>query len=102
MQPNYINANDFIETLKSQGLVIVSLSEFELNNSLIRKRLMKKKAVSCAEILQGKLLPLKTAKGIIDWTLNGKIKETEFYNESTGKRKLMIMTSAIKRLGYDD
>jgi hypothetical protein len=100
--PNYINANDFIETLKSHGLVIVSIREFEAGKDLIRKRLMKRKALSLKEIADHKLLPVNAKKTVNDWIINGKIKPTETYQEASGKRRVMVLTSAIRRLGYED
>lgn len=99
---NYINANDFMETLRANGLVIVSVSEYEATKNLVRKRLMKRKALSLKEIADHNLLPMKSKKGVNYWILNGKIKPTETYCEATGKKRVMVLTSAIRRLGYED
>lgn len=99
---NYINANDFIETLKSQGLVIVSVKDFEASKDVERNRLMRRKALSLREIVRAKLLPLQTVKGVKDWILSEKIKKNEWYQEASGYKRVMILTSAIKRLGYEN
>lgn len=101
MNPTYINASEFIETLQARGLVIVSAAEFELNNNLLRHRYMKRKSLSLSEIVSAKLLPLKSTKAISDWIEKGKIKPEETYREKTGQQKVMILTSAIRRLGYE-
>ena len=100
--PNYINANDFIETLKSHGLVIVSIHEFELGKDAVRKRLMRRKSLSLKEIADHKLLPVKDKKTVKDWVLNGKILPTETYQEAAGRKRVMVLTAAIRRLGYED
>ena len=103
MKPaTYIDANDFIETLLVKGLVIVSVKEFEAGKELQRNRLMRRKALSLSEIVKAKLLPLATVKGVNGWILSGKIKEGEWYQESSGYKKVMVLTAAIKRLGYGD
>lgn len=99
---NYINANDFIETLKSHGLVIVSISEFEAGKDAVRKRLMRRKALTLKEIADNRLLPVKDKKTVNDWILNGKIKPNETYQEATGRKRVMVLTIAIRRLGYED
>jgi hypothetical protein len=99
---NYINANDFIETLKSHGLVIVSINEFEAGKDAVRKRLMRRKALTLKEIADNRLLPVKDKKTVNDWILNGKIKPNETYREATGRKRVMVLTIAIRRLGYED
>ena len=99
---NYINANYFIETLKSHGLVIVSIREFETGKDLVRKRLMRRKALMLKEIADHRLLPVKDKKTVKDWIINGKIKPTETYQEAAGRKRVMVLTIAIRRLGYED
>jgi hypothetical protein len=99
---NYINANDFMETLRANGLVIVSVAEYEATKDMARKRLMKRKALSLKEIADHNLLAMKSKKGVNYWILNGKIKPTETYTEASGKKRVMVLTSAIRRLGYED
>jgi len=99
---NYIDADDFIETLKSKGLVIVSVKDFEASKDIERNRLMRRKSLSLREIVRAKLLPLQTVKGVKDWILSEKIKKNEWYQEASGYKRVMILTSAIKRLGYEN
>jgi len=99
---NYISASEFIETLLSKGLVIVSVKEFEAGKELHRKRLMKRKSLSLTEIADARLLPVKNKKTVNDWILSGKIKPEETYREASGKKRVMVLTAAIKRLGYVD
>ncbi|MHC0441582.1 hypothetical protein [Flavobacterium sp. 3-210] len=98
----YIKANEFIDHLKSQGLVIVSISDYEAAKELKRRKLMKRKALSLAEIADNNLLPVTTKKGVNDWILSGKIKPDETFREESGKQRVMVLTSAIKRLGYEN
>jgi hypothetical protein len=98
----YINASEFIETLKQQGLVIVSAKEFQANNEIERNRLMRRKSLALSEIVNANLLPLKTVKGVNDWIISGKIKEGEWYQETSGYKRVMVLTQAIKRLGYGE
>jgi hypothetical protein len=98
----YINAYEFIETLKERGLVIVSVNEFEAGKALVRKKLMKRTALSLTEIVKNGLLPVGTTKAVIDWTISGKIKKDEWYQEQNGRKRIMVLTAAIKRLGYVD
>lgn len=98
----YINANDFIESLQLKGLIIVSAREYEATKDIDRRRAMKKKSLSLKEIVDYKLLPVKSKKGVENWITLGKIKPDETYRETGGKKRIMILTSAIRRLGYED
>jgi len=98
----YINANEFLESLKLRGLVIVSAKEFEAVKDLDRRRVMRKESLSLKEIVDYRLLPVKSKKGVENWITLGKIKPDETYRESTGKKRIMVLTSAIRRLGYVD
>ena len=95
-----IDANEFLETLIAKGLMIVSVKEFEAAKDIERRRAMRKTALTLTEIVRLGLLPVKTSKGVNDWILNGKIKPGEFYQESKGYKRIMVLTAAIKRLGY--
>ena len=95
-----ISASEFIETLQQRGLVIVSAKEFEAGNDILRSRLMKRKMLTLKEITDHKLLPLHSKKGIEDWIKNGKIRAEEVIREQHGKQRILVLTSAIKRLGY--
>jgi hypothetical protein len=100
--PIYISANDFIESLKAQGLIIISAAELEISKEIRRKKLMRRKALSLAEIANNNLLPVTTKKGVQGWIDGGKIKPDEVYRENFGLKRVMILTSAIIRLGYDN
>jgi hypothetical protein len=95
-----IDANEFMENLIAKGLVIVSVKEFEASKEIERRKMMRKTALPLADIVRLGLLPVKTSKGVNDWILNGKIKPGEYYQESKGYKKIMVLTAAIKRLGY--
>lgn len=101
MKDTYINAAEFMQMLKENSLVIVSAAEFEMNAVLKRKRLLKKTALSTSEIIESHFFPIKTNKALIDWTISGKIKPTEFYQEQNGRKRIMILTAALIRLGCD-
>lgn len=96
-----IEVDAFIEFLKKENLIIVSATEFELNNVLIRKKLLKKKVLSLKEIIEGKFFPIKDTKTLIDWIERGKILKTEWYQEQNGRKRIMILTQALKRLGCE-
>lgn len=98
---NLIQVDEFIEFLKKENLIIVSATEFELNNVLLRKKLLKKKTLSLKEIIQGKFFPIKDTKTLIDWIERGKILQSEWYQEQTGHKRIMILTQALKRLGCE-
>ncbi|WP_119792077.1 hypothetical protein [Flavobacterium anhuiense] len=98
----YINASEFMEMLQVRGLVIVSIDEYEAVKEVKRKKLMKRKALSLSEIADNNLLPVSSKKGVNDWIISGKIKPDETYREESGKKRVMVLTSAIKRLGYEN
>jgi hypothetical protein len=98
----YINASEFIEMFQVRGLVIVSVNEYEAIKEMKRKKLMKRKALSLSEIADNNLLPVTSKKGVNDWIIAGKIKPDETYREESGKKRVMILTSAIRRLGYEN
>lgn len=102
MKPVFINAGEFIDMLKLQGLVIVSLSEHEAAKDYAQKRALRKKALSCKEIADLELLGTINKRTIQRWIDTGKIKEGEWYRESGGCDRIMILTMAIKRLRHED
>lgn len=99
-QPVYISADEFIETLTQRGLCIVSVEEFEAGKDLARRRIMKRNVVTIKEIVDHNLLPLTTKRGVEGWITSGKIKADEVIRESHGKKRSLVLTSAITRLGY--
>jgi len=96
--PVYINATDFIETLKAQGLVIVSMAEHEAAKDYAQQRALRKKSLSTKEISDLELLGKINKKTVQRWIDSGKIKSTEWYPESGPMKRIMILTTAIKRL----
>jgi hypothetical protein len=95
----YIDINEFMDTLKSNGLLIVSSKEWEAAKAITARRLMKKRALSLKEIADNDLLGKKmTKKTVNQWIIDGKIKEKEVFREATGTKKVMILTTAIKRI----
>jgi hypothetical protein len=54
--------------------VIVSVKEFEAGKEIIRKKLMKRKALSLSEIVEHRLLPPKTTKELMTGLLPVKLK----------------------------
>lgn len=101
-QSRFIDVNEFMEMLKANSLIIVSASEFEASKQIQRRKLIKRKSLSISEIVKAGFFQIKNSKTLIDWCQSGKIKENEWYQETTGKKKVMILTSAIKRLGCDE
>jgi hypothetical protein len=97
-----VDVNDFMSVLQERGLLIVSAAEFEAGKMTARKKLIRKKALSLSEIVKNNFLPVRTTKVLADWIASGKIKSTEWYQEQNGHKKIMILTSAVKRLGYED
>lgn len=100
--PKYISMDELVDFLRSNSLIIVSSAEFEANNLIKRKKLMKRKSLSLKEIIDAKFFPIKDTQTLIAWCENGKIKPDEWYQETNGRKQVMILTQAIKRLGYDD
>ena len=98
----YINASEFKEVLQVRGLVIVSVDEYEAVKEMKRKKLMKRKSLSLSEIADNNLIPVTSKKGVNDWIIAGKIKPDETYREESGKKRVMVLTSAIRRLGYEN
>lgn len=96
--PVFINASDFIETLKLQGLVIVSIREHEAAKDYAQQRALRKKSLSTKEISDLELLGKINKKTVQRWIDSGKIKTTEWYTESGPLKRIMILTAAIKRL----
>lgn len=102
MAQKLIDVNEFMKTLEARGLVIVSATEFEAGHLMKleakRKQYLKKSSLTFKEVLELKLLPVTTKQGIENWIKTGKIKEGETFLSNEGKR--MMLTSALKRLGY--
>ena len=95
-----ISITDFIDHLKANDLVIVSkkqlLDNETLKVELLRKDLLKRKSMSMQDVVNGKFIPVQSKSGVRSWIDSGKIKDGEVYHDSKGR--IMILTSAIKRL----
>ena len=95
-----ISASDFMEHLKANDLVIVSKTQLLDNETLklelLRKDLLKRKSLSMQQVVNGQFLPVRSKSGIRSYILSGKIKQSEIYPDGHGR--IMILTSAIKRL----
>ena len=103
MQPQVVDISEFMERLKAEGLVIVRADEIGMAAEFrlidFRRRMMKRRALSFSDVLKTGLLPVKTATGLGTW-VRQHLKEDEYYQETKGKKCRMIMTSAIRRLGF--
>lgn len=106
-----INANDFMDAfvsrLKAEGLVLASASELEAAKQLrLRERqrvLMRRKAISFADAVDAQLVSVKTRSGLVEWVKSGKLTEmVDCYQEPKGKKQWMILTAAVRRLGYTE
>jgi|LakMenEpi03Aug12_release.lakeMendotaPanAssembly.Ray.scaffolds.fasta_scaffold2372292_1 hypothetical protein len=97
-----VKIKDFMDHLKANNLVIVSKSDFvavsEEDLQLKRSMLMKQKSISIREIVDAKLLPLRSKEGVRQWIKSNIIRPEEVLISSNGQIK--ILTVAIKRLGY--
>lgn len=91
---------EFVNYLKSNGLVIVRAEEFQANKQIeleaLRARLLKKKAISVSDVVRSQLLRYKTEQGMRHW-LQKNLKEGEhWYREKSGKKRIMILTEILK------
>jgi len=102
--PQLINIAEFVSYLKSEGLVIVRGDELVNQQAsalrLLQRKYMKKDSLTFKQVIDAQLLPVKAKKTIQRWYDEGKIKKGEVISTSKGVR--MIMTSAIRRLGYTE
>lgn len=100
---NVIEVPVFMEFLKENGLMIGKASDFvgkkEFDLNVLRANLKKKKSVSFKEILDAKILPVKSKHAINYWIAQGKFKEGETY-KCAKSNKIMIMVSALVRMGF--
>lgn len=96
-----VEINEFMKYLKANDLVIVSASEFQANKqielNILRDQLLKKPSVCLHDIVRAKLLPYTTKQGIKHAIDRGDFKPGEWYQETKGKKRIMIMVEAIKK-----
>ncbi len=96
--PTLISAFEFMDMLKSNGLVIVSMADHEAAKEYAQKRAMKKISLCCKDIADLELLGKINRRTVQQWIRSGRIKPTEWYAENSGKKRIMVLTVAIKRL----
>ena len=96
--PTLISAFEFMDMLKSNGLIIVSMADHEAAKEYAQKRAMKKISLCCKEIADLELLGKIHRRTVQQWIKTGKIKEGEWYPETGPKKRIMVLTAAIKRL----
>ncbi len=98
---NVIPVNDFLNFLKENRLVIVSQDDYEANKkidlAIKRERLMKKKAVPLSEIIDAKIFKYTTRMGLQQAIENGLLKQGEWFQETKGHNRIMVLTSALKK-----
>lgn len=85
---NVIHANEFADYLRQNGLVIISAAEVSniemVKINQLRADLRRKKALTLTEIVEAKLLAVKSQQALRHWIKNGKIRENEFFKDSNG------------------
>lgn len=100
---NVVAVTDFLNHLKENGLVLGKAEEFignlEFDLQVKRANLRKKKAVTLKEILDAKIIKQTSKRTLNRWIENGTIREPETY-KCAKTNQIMIMTEALKRLGY--
>lgn len=100
---NVIEVPVFMEFLKENGLMIGKASDFvgkkEFDLNVHRANITKKKAVTLKEVLDAKILPVKTKNGLNYWIEQEKFKDGETY-KCAKTNKTMIMVSALQRMGF--
>lgn len=96
-----IEISEFMRFLQKNDLVIVSASEFQANKEIelnaLRARLLKKKAVSVSDVVKAKLLPYSTTQGVRHWMSRKLEKNVHWYQENTGKKRIMLLTEVVKK-----
>lgn len=100
----YIDINEFMEHLKANNLVVADAGLFEEGKQLrlreMQRKYMRRTAIKYGEALEAQLLPVTSKTSIDRMVADGKLKKGETYKTKTGIK--MIMTAAIRRLGYSD
>ena len=95
-----VPVEDFLNYLKSKGLVIVRADEFQANKQIelnaLRARLMKKKAVSVSDVVKARLLNYTTEQGVRHWVQRNLKENEHYYQEKSGKKRIMILTQILK------
>ncbi len=99
----YISISDFMQHLRENGLVIASAAELEASRLVAlreaQRKLMRKTAISFADVIKAGFVPgITTNQGLIHWVKAGKFLKGETYQEKNSR--WMVLTSALRRLGY--
>lgn len=96
-----IEINEFMRFLQKNDLVIVSAAEFQANKQIelnaLRAKLLKKKAICISDIVKAELLPYSTTQGVRHWLDRQLTKNVHYYQESSGKRRIMVLTEVLKK-----
>ena len=98
-----VNIADFINTLKNEGLIIVSREDYEhkINFKEVRlrnfqKKLLEKDSLTIKEIVKGELLPVKTRQSINNWIDKGYFQDDMVFKGPDGL--IRIVTIDIVRI----
>jgi hypothetical protein len=94
----YINVADFMQHLKDNNLVIVNQGELELNNEIVRGKLLRRKSLTLSEIISAKFFNVTDSETLRRWCLNGKFPKDTFYQDKN--KVYRIMTAQIKAMIY--
>ena len=98
-----VPVNEFLNYLKVNGLVIGKAEDFigerEWQLQEQRAKLKKLKAATFKQVLDANILPVKSKTALNYWIAEGKFKTGETYKCAKSK-KLMILTSALVRMGF--
>lgn len=95
-----IKVADLVKYLEDNDLLIVSASEFQANKEIelnaLRARLLRKKALCVSDIVKAKLLPYTSSQGVRHWIEKKLKKDVHYYQEVSGKKRIMILTDVVK------
>ena len=96
----YIEASEFMQLLRENGLVIVHHGELEANAEIKRQQLLKRKYLSFSEIINAKFFPIKDTNTLRRWCIDGKFGKDGFYQLNNGQFR--IVTIALKKVLYGE
>jgi len=95
-----VSVQEFMDHLRLNDLVIVKRGELldstKINLELMQANFLKRKHLSCGEIVKAQLLPLKSDEGVRHWIKSERIAKDEYFYTNSGR--LRILVTAIKRL----
>lgn|SRR5690606_1313961 len=104
MQPiKVIPVTEFLQQLKDNGLVIGRAEDFvgnlEFDLQVKRANLRSAKWATLSEILAAKILNINSKRSLNRWIEDGIIRPGEWV-KCPKKNQIMILTSALTRMGY--